>query len=82
MRSKAWTEASWLEYRPLTHDRERVPVCCSSQTCQSWVFVRSQKAIASDGSKSGRAIVAGSKRSWQTTVVRPGSTGIRRWTSR
>ena len=33
--AKAWTDASWSEYRPATHELERVPRCWSSQTCQS-----------------------------------------------
>ena len=35
--------------------------CVSSLTCQSWRLVRSQKSTASLGSKSGSAIVCGSK---------------------
>ena len=53
--------------------RDRVPRCWSSQTCQSWRLVRSQNAIASDGSKPGAAIVAGSNSHSQTIRVWPGA---------
>src|ERR1700741_1911447 len=80
--SNAWTDASALEYRPLTHDDDRVPRCWSSQTCQSWELVRSQNAISAEGSKSWAAIVDASNSQSQITVVRSGATGTSRWTSR
>ena len=59
IRSKAWTESSWFEYRPGVYARDFVPCCWSSQTCQSWRFVRSQKSTASEGSKSDAAAIRG-----------------------
>ncbi len=49
----------------------------SSQTYQSCLLTMSQKPTASEGSKSSRAIVAGSKNHSQVTSVSPGERGQR-----
>jgi hypothetical protein len=79
--SKKWTESSRFGSDRL-QDRDQVPYCWSSQTCQSWLFVRSQNAIASDGSKSAIAIVDSGTGTRRAISVRAGPCGTGRWTRR
>ena len=56
-----------------------MPFWVISHTCQSSRLTWSQKPTASDGSKSARRIVAGSKNHSQTTSVRSNARGHSVW---
>ena len=60
---------------PWTCARERLPRWASSQTCQSWRFVRSQNSTASPASNPGAAIASGANSHSQTIRVRSTPTG-------